>query len=207
MKNCEKSLIKFNLSPQKKARGFTLIELLIVIAILAILATVVLLVINPVQMFAQARDSQRIYDVNTLSNAAALYLTTVNSPDLDVTGACGINFWATVDGAASRFAVAGPEISVPATPRAITGSGWVPVNFGDISGGSPISSLPIDPTNTSANNYFYSYSCDSTHKWYEFDAHMESDRYKNGGPDDVESTDGGSQSNVYEVGNVPSLAL
>jgi len=89
---------------QKQARGFTLIELLIVIAILAILATVVLLVINPVQMFAQARDSQRIYDLNTLSNATALYLTTVTSPDLDGTGGfvCGTNYGTTITGAALR---------------------------------------------------------------------------------------------------------
>jgi prepilin-type N-terminal cleavage/methylation domain-containing protein len=195
---------------QKQARGFTLIELLIVIAILAILATVVLLVINPVQMFAQARDSQRIYDLNTLSNATALYITTVTGPDLDVTGTCITNCWDTVATASGscggRHSTTG-EIAVPALPRLVNGAGWVPVDFTDISGGSPISSLPIDPTNTSVNNYFYSYSCDNTSKWFEFDAHMESDRYKGGGPDDVESTDGGSSSTVYEVGNDPSLDL
>jgi type IV pilus assembly protein PilA len=40
--------------------GFTLIELLIVIGVLAILATVVVLVLNPTEMFKQARDSQRL---------------------------------------------------------------------------------------------------------------------------------------------------
>ena len=192
---------------QKQARGFTLIELLIVIAILAILATVVLLVINPVQMFAQARDSQRIYDLSTLSNATALYLTTVTSPDLDgINGfVCGTHFGATIAAAVENFYAA---LSLyGAFTRDIDGDGWVPVNYNGISGGSPLSSLPIDPINTAVSTYYYTYACDNTNKWYEFDAVMESVRYANGGSDDIESTDGGDQANVYEVGNDPGLDL
>jgi len=195
------------LTPQCGAKGFTLIELLIVIAILAILATVVLLVINPVQMFAQARDSQRIYDLNTLSNATALYLTTVASPDLDHTGGfvCGTNYGASVSGAAEYFT--GTPTIFAAFTSVVTGSGWVPVNYTAITGGSPISALPMDPTNTVSSTYSYTYACDNTNKWYEFNAIMESVRYANGGSDDVESTDGGDQVDVYEVGNDPGLDL
>jgi prepilin-type N-terminal cleavage/methylation domain-containing protein len=50
-------------------KGFTLIEILIVIGIIAILATVVLIAINPARQFAQARNSQRVSNVNTLLNA------------------------------------------------------------------------------------------------------------------------------------------
>lgn len=192
---------------RKQARGFTLIELLIVIAILAILATVVLLVINPVQMFAQARDSQRIYDLNTLSNATALYLTTVSSPDLDGTAgfACGTNYGASVSGAAEYFVGSGSIYSAFTT--VVTGLGWVPVVYTSITGGSPISALPVDPTNTVASTYSYTYACDNTNKWFEFDAIMESVRYANGGSDDIESADGGDQASVYEVGNDPGLDL
>jgi prepilin-type N-terminal cleavage/methylation domain-containing protein len=52
---------------QKK--GFTLIEILIVIGIIAILAAIVIIAINPAKQFAQARNTQRESDTNTILNA------------------------------------------------------------------------------------------------------------------------------------------
>lgn len=49
--------------------GFTLIEVLIVIGILAILAGVVLIAINPGRQFSQARDTQRMSNVASILNA------------------------------------------------------------------------------------------------------------------------------------------
>lgn len=52
-----------------KNKGFTLIEILVVIGIIAILAAVVLIAINPARQFAQARNSQRVSNVNAILNA------------------------------------------------------------------------------------------------------------------------------------------
>jgi type IV pilus assembly protein PilA len=50
-------------------RGFTLIEILLVIGLIAILAAIVIIAINPARQFAQARDTQRFSDVNAILNA------------------------------------------------------------------------------------------------------------------------------------------
>lgn len=54
-------------------KGFTLIEILIVIGIIAILAAVVIVAINPARQFAQANNAQRSSNVNTILNAVHQY--------------------------------------------------------------------------------------------------------------------------------------
>lgn len=57
----------------KQQKGFTLIELLVVIGILAVLLAITLIAINPARQFAQANNTKRQSDVNTILNAVDQY--------------------------------------------------------------------------------------------------------------------------------------
>lgn len=59
--------------------GFTLIELLIVIAVLGVLATVVLVAINPLEQLARGRDAGRKSTLGQLSRALQSYYTSQNA--------------------------------------------------------------------------------------------------------------------------------
>jgi type IV pilus assembly protein PilA len=73
----------------KKYSGFTLIELLVVIGILGILLAIVLIAINPAAQFAQANNTARTNDVNTILNAVHQYSADHRGllpPDMPVAG-------------------------------------------------------------------------------------------------------------------------
>ena len=57
----------------KSQKGFTLIEILLVVAILAILAGLVILAINPQKQLLDARNAQRKADVSTILSAVYQY--------------------------------------------------------------------------------------------------------------------------------------
>lgn len=165
---------------KKTQKGFTLLELLIVIAILAVLATVAVLVINPAEYLRQARDSQRVGDLAALKGAIDLYLTNATSPDLTV-GVAGNAGRCTV-GIVSPFTQACTTSAV----RAVNGTGWVLVDLAGMTGGSPLPTLPIDPTNNAT--YFYAYAANETANTYELDARLESVKFR-----DQMMTDGGDK--------------
>src|SRR3990167_1245836 len=58
----------------KDIKGFTLIEILLVIGIIAVLATVVIVALDPVTRFADARNSRRLSDIQNILTAVQQYI-------------------------------------------------------------------------------------------------------------------------------------
>jgi len=173
-------------------QGFTLIELIIVIGILAILATVVVLVLNPAELLAQARDSQRMSDLGTIKSAIALYLATANSPTIGAGPTCTAT--------CTQNPFSGTETVTTST--VVTGAGWVKVDLSGTTGGSPLATLPLDPTNN--DSYHYAYAGNDSAKTFELNARLESEKYLGLMANEK---DGGNNANYYEIGTEPGLDL
>ena len=190
-------IIKMN----KNSKGFTLIELLVVIAIIAILSVVVILTLNPAELLKQARDSSRISDLSTMNSALGVYYADVSSPTTSESGAL-TNCYAGGVMPTANCGFTGTYTIASTTSRAVNGTGWLPINFTDISSGAPIGNLPSDPVNSSTNVYRFVASSTFT---YEMNADMES--AKQIAATGVEQTDGGNSTSLYEVGTAPALSL
>ncbi len=150
---------------RKFTTGFTLLELLIVIGILAVLASVTFIAINPAEQLKKTRDASRLSDLETLSKALSIYVTdTGGSVSI---GTTTLTYLSLSDPAATTsagsdcsglgfpagyFRCAGPNYL-----QKTDGTGWIPVNFSQISIGNPLQKLPVDPTNTYSSNLYYSY--------------------------------------------------
>jgi prepilin-type N-terminal cleavage/methylation domain-containing protein len=86
-------------------KGFTLIEILIVVAIIAILASVVLVGLGPTQSLG--RDARRVSDLHETQNGLELYYNSKGSYPIPASGAA----WSTV-----QSALTGASLGISSVP-------------------------------------------------------------------------------------------
>ena len=142
-------------------KGFTLLEVMIVTTILAALATTTVVALNPVELLAQMRDSQRMTTIGMLRDAVSLLIADRPATNLGDITRVHISLPSNNDNCADITGL--PALPAGQTYRCVTaanltridGGGWIPLDFRGITDGSPFTHLPIDVINTPTS--FYSY--------------------------------------------------
>lgn len=223
---------------RKSLTGFTLLETLIVIAIVAVISAVLIFVLNPAESLRKARDTQRLSDLRTFTKALAFWITTKsNIQGGDLCGGSNlkprlyISFPKDKKGIDLSEGGCATPLPPPGSPLSsfasnwhqsfggdlykINGKGWIPVDFTAISGGSPITHIPVDPVNSinipkdeegycpDDNDLFYRFTCFQPNLTWEFDVMLESKEFTVIMPKALE--DGGTNDVRYEVGTALNL--
>jgi prepilin-type N-terminal cleavage/methylation domain-containing protein len=153
----------FNINRQiRSIRGFTLVELLIVVAIIGLLATGVLMVMNPSTYFRNSRDARRKSDLQTIRTAVELFYAGNSSYPNSTNGAITSLNSAIKDGTSWTFPASGgttylqlapkdPQSTNPAYCYVSSGTGY---NLCAEVEGTGTSSTPCTPSgDTTPRNY------------------------------------------------------
>jgi hypothetical protein len=165
------------------------------------------------ELLLEERDALRIRDLLLLDGEVRDH-PQYYTPDASLNDVCSKYYWATIPNAKNYF----NESLIQATQTfgGIDGVWWwLPLDPELYStGGSRKTFKYIDPVND--KDHFYSFSCSSTPQYEQYTggsarkfkiiANMESSCYQKGGEYDAESTDGGNNPDIYEVGSdIPPL--
>jgi len=154
-------------------------------------------------MLRQGRDSTRMREIGSIHRALSMFQVDSPTASIGAINTIHISIPST-DSTCANLGLPPPLTGwtyrcVNADNlRRIDGNGWIPVNFTTMSQGSPLSHLPIDPTNTAVSSNFYVYVTDG--RTWVLASLIESERHT---PSAVR--DGGTDFARFEAGN--NLAL
>jgi len=176
-------------------RAFTLIELLISIGIVAALSTITILILNPVEIFRQTRDANRLASLDSLRRAITIMQTEKGfTSHIGTSSVLYVSLPDDTDIVPPLNDCSGISMALPALPLGWTyhcvttntlakgnGTGWLPVDLRD----AGLAVLPLDPLNTlntsaPLQSHFYIYATDGLGH-FEVDVKMESTKYGLGG--------------------------
>lgn len=129
-----------------KSRGFTLIEILVVIGIIAVLAAIVIVAVNPGRQFAQARNTQRESDVATILNGIGQLMVDNKGVALSATNCSGIG-------------------TVPGLSTTTIGSVSGMTNLSCLAPTYIASAIPFDPSTGSPSDTKYTMSTSGTGRY------------------------------------------
>ncbi len=153
-----------------------LVLILPFISVIAILAAVVILAINPLNLVRTSKDTTRLSDLAKLKTA--IQIAQVQNPAISLcTG--------------SIAPCKGDSKSSDLANRNVNGTGWVKVDLSQVELTPKLLILPIDPTNSLS--YYYRYCFDGV--GWELNAKLESSQNKL-----RMQNDGGDDPSSYEIG-------
>ncbi len=186
-------------------KSFTLIEILIVLSIIAVLSTVLITIIQPAEIFKNARDTQRINDLKNIEKTINLMLINNQSFNEKQYASPNIVYVSLQDSSTicsswlSQLPLLpyGWSYQCSENPNNLDGTGWIPIPFSQnylIN----IPKLPTDPINKPP--YFYTFTVGGS---YELTAALESESNK--GKEELGGNDQGDNNFIYEVGNNKKL--
>ena len=122
--------------------GFTLIELLIVIGVIAILAALAFVALNPLARFQDARNAQRWADVNAILSAVKLYQVDNNGQFPDEINSLTADLYYQIGGGSScNDTCSNPTVVLQTSC----------VDLSDLVDGKYLPSVPIDPSASGAS--------------------------------------------------------